>query len=106
MGLTRTYSGSTEDIDEIEDAAECEWVCANTRAALLVRVRDGVDRGKGALACEEKGNGAGGDASTRSGVAPRTAPSLRVERRRRARSAGASAFRVGGGAGAGREMFM
>ena len=104
MGLTRTYSGSTEDIDEIEDAAECE--CANTRAALLVRVRDGVDRGKGALACVEKGNGAGGAASTRRGVVPRTAPSLRVERRRRARSAGASAFRVGGGAGVGREMFM
>ena len=43
-----------------------------------------------------------GAGSRRRGVAPRTAPSLRVERRRRARSAGASALRVGG---AGRAMW-
>ena len=79
MFFTKTYSGSVESMDEMDD--DGEWKRRPSRRVALVRG-------------EAKGVFISG--SRRKGVVPSTAPSLRVDRRRRVRSSAPSVLLVGG----------
>ena len=79
MFFTKTYSGSVESMDEMDD--DGEWKRRPSRRVALVR-----GEAKGVLI----------SGSRRKGVVPRTAPSLRVDRSRRVRSSAPSVLLVGG----------
>lgn len=79
MFFTKTYSGSVESMDEMDD--DGEWKRRPSRRVALVR-----GEVEGVLI----------SGSRRKGVVPSTAPSLRVDRRRRVRSSAPSVLLVGG----------